>query len=76
MSFSHGVVAAGAGGAPVPCLLGEGSLKPPSPLDAVRNSSMESSIMAHRRDEALLRVEPMKTVHESPLLGERLIPPK
>jgi hypothetical protein len=30
--------------------LGEGRPEPPSPLDVVWNSSMESSIMAHRGD--------------------------
>jgi hypothetical protein len=72
----HGVVVMGAGEAPVPCLLGEGSLKPLSPLDAMRNSSVESSIMARHGDEAPLRVDPMKVLHESPLLGERLRPLK
>jgi hypothetical protein len=72
MSFTHGVVAARAGGAPVPRLLGEGRPKPLSPHDIMRNSSMESSIMAYCRDEATLRVEAMKVVPESPLLGERL----
>jgi hypothetical protein len=76
MSFIHGVVVTGAGGAPVSRLLGEGRLKPPSPLDAVRNSSMESSIMAYHGDGVLLRVEPMKVVPKSPLLGERLRPLK
>jgi hypothetical protein len=71
----HGVVAMGAGGAHVPRLLGEGRPKLPSPLDDVRNSSAESSIMAHCRDGIPLLVEPMKAVPESPLLGERLRPP-
>jgi hypothetical protein len=48
----------------VPHLLIKGRLEPPSPLDTVRNSSVESSIMA------------MKAVPESPLLGERLRLPK
>jgi hypothetical protein len=46
----HGVVVAGVGGAPVLCLPEEGRPKHPSPLDVVRNSSAESSIMAHRGD--------------------------
>jgi hypothetical protein len=69
MFFSHGVVATGVSRAPVPRLLGEGRPRPPSPLDAVRNSSVESSIMAHCGIDASLRVEPMKAVHVSPLLG-------
>jgi hypothetical protein len=63
----HGVVVTGAGDAPVPHLLGEWRSKPLPPLDTKRNSSAESSIMARRRDEAPLQVEPMKTVPESPL---------
>jgi hypothetical protein len=43
---------------------------------AVRNSSVESSVMAHRGDETPLRVEPMKAVPELSLLGERLRLPK
>jgi hypothetical protein len=39
----QGVVVTGAGGAPVPRLLGEGRPEPPSPLDAVRNSSTNAS---------------------------------
>jgi hypothetical protein len=72
----HGAVVMGANEAPVPRLPGEGRPKPPSPLDAMRNSSAESSIMACREDEAPLRVEPMKVVPKSPLLEERLKPPK
>jgi hypothetical protein len=60
----------------VPCLLREGRPEPFSPLDAVRNSSVEFSIMAHHGDGTPLRVEPMKATPESPLLGERLRPPK
>jgi hypothetical protein len=48
----------------------------PSPLHAVRNSSVESSIMAHHGVDVLLHVEPMKVAPASPLLGERLRPPK
>jgi hypothetical protein len=72
----HGVVVMGAGGVPVPRLLGEGRLKLPSLLDAMRNSLMESSIMAHHGGGVSLRVEPMKTAVELPLLGERLRSPK
>jgi hypothetical protein len=43
---SSAVVVMGEGGKPVSCLLGEGRSKHPSLLDAVRNSSVESSIMA------------------------------
>jgi hypothetical protein len=39
------------------CLLGEGRLKPLSLLDTVRNSSVESSIVAHHRDVAPPRRE-------------------
>jgi hypothetical protein len=60
----------------VSCLLGEGRSKPPSPLDTVRSSSVESSIMAHHKDVVPLQVEPMKAPPESPLLGERLRWPK
>jgi hypothetical protein len=41
----------------------------PSPLHAVRNSSVESSIMAHHGVDVLLHVEPMKVAPASPLLG-------
>jgi hypothetical protein len=68
----HGVAVTGAGRVPVPHLLGEGRPKPPSLLDAMRNSLTESSIMAHHGDGVPLRVEPMKTVLESYLLGDRL----
>jgi hypothetical protein len=40
------------------------------------NSSVESSIMAHRGDGDLLWVEPMMVAPELFLLGERLRPPK
>jgi hypothetical protein len=42
----HVVVVAGVSEAHVLRLLGEGWLKLPSPLDAMRNSSVESSIVA------------------------------
>jgi hypothetical protein len=70
------MVVTGAGGAPVSCLLGEGRLEPSSPLDAVWNFSVESSIMVRRGDGDPLRVEPMKAALESFLLGERLRPSK
>jgi hypothetical protein len=76
MSFSYVVATMGAGRVPVPHLLGEGRPKLQSPLDVMRNSSVESSIMARRGVGAPLRVEPMKMTPASPLLGERLRPPK
>jgi hypothetical protein len=76
MSFSHGVVVTGVSEAPMSCFLGEGRLKLPSPLDVVRNSSVESSIMARRGVDAPLQVEPMKATLVAPLLGERLRPSK
>jgi hypothetical protein len=76
MSFSHGVVVTGVSEVPMSCFLGEGRLKLPSPLKVMRNSSVESSIMARRGVDAPLRVEPMKAALVAPLLGERLRPPK
>jgi hypothetical protein len=61
---------------PVSHLLGEGKPKLPSPLYAVRNPSVESSIIAHRGVGAPLRVQLMKVALALPLLGERLRPPK
>jgi hypothetical protein len=61
---------------PVSRLLGEGRPKLPSPLDVMRNYSIESSIMAHHGDGVPLRVELMKVAPASPLLGERLRSPK
>jgi hypothetical protein len=61
----HVVVVVGANEAPMLCCLGEGWLKLPSPVDAVRNSLVESSIVA-----------PMKMAPSLPLLGDRLRPPK
>jgi hypothetical protein len=60
----------------MPRFLGEGRSGPPSPLDVVWNSSVESSIMAHCKDGDPLRVEPMKAAPELFLLGERLGLPK
>jgi hypothetical protein len=65
----HGVVMAGANEAPVPHLFVEGRPTLPFPLDAVTNSSAESSIMAHHGVYASLQVEPMKAAHLLPLLG-------
>jgi hypothetical protein len=73
---SHDMVVAGAGEAPTPCLLGEGRMKPPSPLEVMWNSTAESHIMAHSGDGGPLRVEPMTVPSELSLLGERLRPPK
>jgi hypothetical protein len=63
-------------GAPTPSLLGEGRSEPPPLLESMWNSSVEYSIMAHRGDSGLLRVETMKVVPKLRLLGERLKPPK
>jgi hypothetical protein len=60
----------------MPRLLGEGGPKLPSPLDAVRNSSTESSIMTHCGVDAPLQVELMKAAPAAPLLGERHRPLK
>jgi hypothetical protein len=73
---THGVIVMRAGRAPVLCLLGEGRLEPLSPLEAMWNTLVESSIMTRSRDGGLLRVEPMKVAPESFLLGERIRPPK
>jgi hypothetical protein len=54
-AFSFHVAAVvGANGAPVLCRVGEGWLQLPSPLDTVRNSLVESSIMAHHGVDAPL----------------------
>jgi hypothetical protein len=50
----HGVDVTGAGKVPMPRLPGEGRVEPPSPLDTMRNSSVKSSIMAHRTDDVPL----------------------
>jgi hypothetical protein len=77
LEFSiHGVVAVRVSEAPHCTFLREGRLKFPSLLDAVRNSSAESSIMTHYGVDAPLHVEPMKAVPSSPHLGERLRPLK
>jgi hypothetical protein len=60
----------------VSCLQENGRLKPPSPLEAVKNSLVESSIMAHSGVGGPLRGEPMKVVLQSFHLGERLRPQK
>jgi hypothetical protein len=73
---SHGGVVMGLGRAPVSCLLEEGRSEPPSPLEAVWNSLVESSIMVCRGNSGLLWVELMMAVPESFLLGERLRPLK
>jgi hypothetical protein len=56
--------------------LGEGWSKIPSPLDVVRNSSVESSIVASCGVDAPQRVEPTKMAPSLPLLGDRLRLPK
>jgi hypothetical protein len=45
-------------------------------IDAMRNSSLQSSIMVHRGVDAPFQVEPMKVALLSPIPGERLRPPK
>jgi hypothetical protein len=72
----HDAVVVGVNRAPVLRCLGEGWLKLPSPLDAVRNSLVESSIVARYGVDASLRVEPMKMALSLPLLGDRLKLPK
>jgi hypothetical protein len=54
----------------------EGMPEPPPLLEVMWNSSVQSSIMAHRGDGGQLWVERMKAVLELLLLGERLRPPK
>jgi hypothetical protein len=71
----HIVVVAGASEAPM-LRLGERWSKLPSPLDTMRNSSVESLIMARCGVDAPWQVEPTKAVPSSPLLGERLRLPK
>jgi hypothetical protein len=45
-SSSHGMVVTGVDEAPLSCLQEEGRPEPPSPLEAMKNSLVESSIMA------------------------------
>jgi hypothetical protein len=76
---SHGVVTTGEHRAPVLCLREGGRPEPPPPpssLEAMKNSSVESSLMTHSGDDDPLRAEPMKVAPESFLLGERLRPLK
>jgi hypothetical protein len=75
MSFSHGVVVMGASVAPVPCLKEEGRPEPPYSLEAMKNSSVESSIMAHSVGGPLWVVL-LKMAPESLSLGERHRPLK
>jgi hypothetical protein len=70
------MVVAGVGEAPVLCLLGERRSILPSPSEAMRNSSVESPIMAPSRDCGSQRVEPMMMVSESSPMGDRLRPLK
>jgi hypothetical protein len=46
VSSGHGIVAMGAGSAPVPCLHEAGRLELASPLEAAWNSLVESLILA------------------------------
>jgi hypothetical protein len=66
------VVVVGVNEAPVLYHLGEVWPMLPFPLDAMRNSLVESSIVAHCGVHAPLRVEPTKAQPPLPLLGERL----
>jgi hypothetical protein len=66
----HVAVVVEANGAPVLRRLGEGWQKLPPPLDAMRNSSAESSIVAHCGVDAPLRGEPTKMVPSLPLLRD------
>jgi hypothetical protein len=68
----HDMVVVGAGEAPVPLLLGEGRSILPSSSEAVRNSSVESPIMAHNGDDGPPRAEPMTMASKSSPMGERL----
>jgi hypothetical protein len=68
----HVTVVVGASGAPMLCRLRERWSKLSFPLDAMRKSLGDSSIIAHCGVEALLRVETLKMAPSSPLLGERL----
>jgi hypothetical protein len=72
----HDMVMAGVSEAPMSCLLGEGTLSPPSLSEAVCNSLVESLVIAYSGDSGLLRVEPMVAASELSLRGERLRPPK
>jgi hypothetical protein len=70
------VVVVEASEAPMLCLLGERWPKLPFPLEAMRNSSVASSIVAHYGVDAPQHVEPTKAMPSSPFLGERLRPLK
>jgi hypothetical protein len=65
----HSVAAARASWAATLRLLGEGRPNLPSPLDVMRNSSVELLVMAHHGVDALLRVEPMKVAPSCPSWG-------
>jgi hypothetical protein len=62
----------GVGGAPVLCLREAGRSELPSPLEAVWNSSVESSIVARNYGDPLW-VVPTKIALELLPLGERLM---
>jgi hypothetical protein len=72
----HVAVVVAANWAPMLHHLGEGWPKLPSPLDVVRNSLVESSIVARCGVDAPQRVEPTKMAPSLPLLGDRLRLPK
>jgi hypothetical protein len=68
-SSGHGVVAMGAGDAPVMRIRETGRAELPSPLEVVQNSSVESLIMA-RSDGNPLQDAPTKIAPKSPPGGE------
>jgi hypothetical protein len=70
------MVMAGAGEAPVSCLLREGRSILPSPSEAAWNSSTESPIVAHNGDGGPPRAEPMTMESEPSTMGEGLMPLK
>jgi hypothetical protein len=74
--FAPCVVVAGAGWAPMPCLLGGGRSILPSPFEVVGDPSMKSPIMVCCEDGGPSRVEPMMMASELPPMGERLKPSK
>jgi hypothetical protein len=76
VSSCHGKVVTGESRGPTPSLLGERRPEPMPPLEAMWNYSVVSSVMAHHVVSGPLRVEALKAVPESLLLGERLRPPK
>jgi hypothetical protein len=72
--FDHGMVVAGVVEAPMLCLQEKGRLILPSLSEAMWNSSMESSVMAHYGDCVPSRAEPMMVAPEPSFMGKRLCP--